>query len=159
VEIDPGRAFGSGAHTTTRLVLERLVERSPVTVLDVGCGSGVLAVVAARLGAARVDAIDIDPAAKEATASNAARNAVHVNVRDESLDALDGPYDLVLANLLAPVLVAHAPDLVRLVAPGGRLVVSGVLVDRWAHVAAATKPLRVERVDELEGWAALTLAR
>jgi ribosomal protein L11 methyltransferase len=159
VEIDPGRAFGSGAHATTRLMLMRLVEQVPATVLDVGCGSGVLAVVAARLGATRVVAVDIDPAAVEATAVNAARNSVSVDVRDEPLAALDGPYELVLANLLAPVLVALATDLVRLVAPAGRLIVGGVLVGRWAHVAAALHPLRIERIDEFDGWAVLTLTR
>ncbi len=127
----PGAAFGLGDHPTTVLTL-RLLRRTwwpGATVLDVGCGSGVLSVVAARLGAPYVEAIDISPAAVEATVANAERNGVAgaISVSTRPLAAIDEPFDLVLANLLAPVLVDLAPELRRVVAPSGALIVSGVL--------------------------------
>jgi ribosomal protein L11 methyltransferase len=127
-------------------------------VLDVGCGSGVLAVLAARLGA-RVDACDVDPAAVEATAENARANAVALAVRLGTLDGSgpEGGYDLIVANLLAPVLVTLAEPLRAVLAPGGVLVVSGLLDRRWSHVASALEPLVLVQVDHHEGWTALTL--
>ena len=160
IDIDPGRAFGSGAHATTALCARRLVElvRPDDRVLDVGCGSGVLAVLAARLGA-RVDACDVDPAAVEATAENARANAVALAVRLGTLDGSgpEGGYDLIVANLLAPVLVTLAEPLRAVLAPGGVLVVSGLLDRRWSHVASALEPLVLVQVDHHEGWTALTL--
>lgn len=156
VTVDPGRAFGF-AHATTRLCLraiDRLVGPG-TTVLDVGSGSGVLAVAAARLGA-RVDAVDTDPVAVDATRANARRNDVRVRVALGSTEAVDGPYDVVVANLLAPALVDRAADLDRLAA--GPLVVSGLLAGRYAHVVDAIgRP--VVRVDEDDGWVALQLER
>ena len=162
--IDPGRTFGSGSHPTTRLVLAALetVVRPGDRVLDVGCGSGVLAVGAARLGAEAVDAIDIDTGAPAATLANAERNGVaqRVVVATTSLHELatDGRrYQVVAANLLAVVIAELAPDLVACVAPGGVLVASGLLHDAWAPSAAALAPLAVTNVTELDGWAAVTL--
>ena len=105
VVIDPGRAFGTGAHATTRLCLELLLERPPGSLLDVGCGSGVLAIAAAKLGFGPVVAIDHDPQALEATLANAAANAVEVDVRlvDATVDPLP-PGDVAVANVaLEPV--------------------------------------------------------
>jgi ribosomal protein L11 methyltransferase len=136
VDIDPGAAFGLGDHPTTVLTLRLLrdVFWPGATVLDVGCGSGVLSVVAARLGAPYVEAIDISPAAVEATTENAERNQ------------------------LAPVLVDLAHDFRRVVAPSGALIVSGVLDAAHDHVVAALAPMKVVRKITKEGWAAL-LAR
>ena len=113
VLIDPGRAFGSGSHPSTLLALAALeaLVLPGSTVLDVGCGSGVLAVAAARLGAGRVVAIDIDPAAHEATLDNAARNGVAVEVSATPLGEVAGRFDVVVANLLAPTLVELAAPL------------------------------------------------
>jgi ribosomal protein L11 methyltransferase len=156
VEVDPGRAFGSGAHATTRLCANALVElvRPGMRVADVGSGSGVLSVLAALLGA-EVQAVDVDPAAIEATTANAAANGVSVTVRAGSVDALDGPADLVVANLLAPVVRAVAAELRDSVAPGGRLVVSGLLADLWHAIVPSLVPLELVGVHELDGWVAV----
>ncbi|MDY7105289.1 MAG: 50S ribosomal protein L11 methyltransferase [Actinomycetota bacterium] len=166
VTIDPGRAFGSGAHPTTRLVLgelERLV--APDTrVLDVGCGGGALAVTAALLGA-RTVAIDIDPAATDATRANAERNGVtdRVLVSGDPLGSVGGDHDVVVANIGGLELITLAPALAERVRPGGALVTSGILADRWRdHVAAFTERapgLRLEGVGASESWACLTYRR
>jgi ribosomal protein L11 methyltransferase len=160
VRIEPGATFGLGDHPSTVLGLRGI---RPVvagaTVLDVGCGSGVLGVTAAVLGATRVDAIDITPAAIAATTDNAARNGVGERVRASTtpLAAIAASYDVVVANILAATLVELADDLRRVLAPGGTLVVSGVLASRHDHVLAALAPLHVEQTRTLEGWAAVTL--
>lgn len=162
--LDPGRTFGSGSHPTTRLVLEQLdrLVRPGQAVLDVGCGSGVLAIGAARLGAASVLAIDIDPASPAVAAANAARNEVGhlVHASDRSLAevaAAGARVDVVAANLLAPVVAELAGHLVAVVAPHGHLVVSGLLADRWEASAALLDPLVVRSVHTAEGWAAVVL--
>lgn len=157
--IEPGATFGMGDHPTTRLCLAatRRLTRPGDSVLDVGCGSGVLAIGAMRFGAARAVGIDIAPAAVPTTLANAAANGVRVEVSTTPLEEMDGRYGLVLANILAPALVALAPHLRRVLAEGGHLVVSGILADRHQHVLEALAPLRVVRTDELDGWAAVTL--
>ena len=162
VDIDPGAAFGLGDHPTTILSL-RLLRRTiwpGATVLDVGCGSGVLSVVAARLGAPYVAAIDISVAAIEATNANATRNGVAgaITVSDRPLASIEDQFDIVLANLLAPVVVDLATDLRRVLAPSGALIVSGVLEGADHHVRAALEPLQVVQEMTRDGWAAL-LAR
>lgn len=162
--IDPGATFGSGSHPTTRLVLalaEALIE--PVTtVLDVGCGSGVLAIGAACCGAATAVATDIDPASPAVVAANADRNGVGSLVRTTTdpvavIAASGERFDLVLANLLAPVVADLGADLVASVAPGGALVVSGLLADRWEASLPALAPLAVEQVVDEDGWVAVLL--
>jgi ribosomal protein L11 methyltransferase len=161
VDIDPGAAFGLGDHPTTILTLRllRKVWWTGATVLDVGCGSGVLSVVAARLGAPYVEAIDISPAAVEAAQDNARRNGVSgvVNVSTRPLSSIDEPFDLVLANLLGPVVLELAPDLRRVVSASGALIVSGVLSGRYGHVVDALAPMQVVDRVTREGWAALLL--
>lgn len=161
IAIEPGAAFGLGDHPTTRLsaaAARRLVTPG-ATVLDVGCGTGVLAIVALRFGAARATGVDIAEAAVPVSLDNAERNGVagRLTVSTATLDSLDGPFDLVLANILAPALVALAPELVRLTAPAGRLVISGVLAGRHDHVLAALAPMEVVSTDTLDGWAATEL--
>lgn len=137
IRLDPGRAFGSGSHPSTRLALAALEQAvTPgCSVLDVGCGSGVLAVAAALLGAGRVVGVDTDPAAVKATAANARTNEVTVEVRAGSVDDAAGTYDVVVANLLAPTIRELGPRLRDRLAPSGTLILSGLLVDQAAVFA------------------------
>lgn len=161
VAIEPGASFGLGDHPTTKLTAaaaHRLVSPGD-RVLDVGCGSGVLAVIAALSGASHIEAIDISEAAREATAENAELNAVRhlVSASTTPLAEIEGDYDIVLANILAPTLVSLSPDLVRVTSDVGRLVISGVLADRHRHVIDALAPMQVVATHELDGWAAVQL--
>jgi ribosomal protein L11 methyltransferase len=130
------------------------------SVLDVGCGSGVLAVGACVLGASRATAIDISPASIPITTANAWANGVanRVDVATTPLAEVEGTFDIVVANILAPTLIELADDLRRVVGPSGVLIVSGVLADRHDHVEAALLPLRRIRRATLDGWAVLTLS-
>ncbi len=161
VSIEPGGAFGLGDHPTTRLSLRALrpLIHSTSVVLDVGCGTGVLAITAAVFGARHVCAVDIASAAVEATLDNAERNGVrrHIDVDTTPVDELDGSFDVVVANILAPTLISMADELRRLTSREGRLVISGILADRHEHVLAALAPMMVERTDVLDGWACVTL--
>ena len=159
LHIEPGSTFGMGDHPTTILSLRamRRLVTPGASVLDVGCGSGVLAIGAMVFGAGSAVGVDIAPAAVPVTLANAAANGVTVEASTTPLEEVDGRFDLVLANILAPALVALAPDLRRVVAPGGRLVISGILADAHAHVLEALAPLVPERTDVLDGWAAVTL--
>jgi ribosomal protein L11 methyltransferase len=145
IELEPGRAFGTGLHETTRLVAEILADRGTALrgsrVLDVGCGSGVLSLVALALGAETVRAIDVDPDAVAVTRENAERNGLSSRVvADETpVGAVDGRYDTVLANIEARTLVELAPGLIGRVAPGGLLVLSGILT-------AAAAPAQIEDI-------------
>ncbi len=137
LRLDPGLAFGSGSHPTTRLCLAGLadVELEGVRVLDFGCGSGILALAACLLGAREVVAVDHDPQALVATRDNAAYNDIdqqrlRVVEPDEVLDPEAAPFDVVVANILANPLVALAEDLTRLTVPGGRIMLSGLLTDQ-----------------------------
>jgi ribosomal protein L11 methyltransferase len=172
ISIEPGATFGAGDHPTTVLSLRALrkvlgkvlgsatADRRPA-VLDVGCGSGVLSVAAALLGARTAHGIDISPAAVPTATENARRNDVAstVSASTEALCDVTGSYDVVIANILAPVLIELSHDLLRVLADDGRLIISGVLVGRFDHVLQSLAPLRVTRVDELDGWAAVTLQR
>jgi ribosomal protein L11 methyltransferase len=168
VLIEPGRAFGTGSHGSTRScleLLERALDGSRVAhALDVGCGSGILAIVAARLGVPRVDAIDVDPDAVAATAENARRNAVAGRVRASvaGADAWAGPpAPLVLANLLAAAHLTLAPTLAALTTPSGSLVAGGLLTSEVPAVVGvfASVGCWLAEVAEHEGWAALLLRR
>jgi ribosomal protein L11 methyltransferase len=161
--VDPGRAFGSGSHASTRLALALLGDlvRGGERVVDVGCGSGVLAVAALALGAASAVATDVDPAALAATADNAERNGVadRLRVVPAVADIAPGEADLVVANILAPVLVDLAPALAALLAPGGTLVLSGFLAARRPGVVAAFPGLAGADAASEEGWSAVALRR
>jgi ribosomal protein L11 methyltransferase len=167
VVIEPAGAFGLGDHPTSQLSARALLHElariratrsAPVSVLDVGCGTGVLSIVAACSGAHTVRAIDISADAVAATVANARLNGVasSIEVDDTTVDDIDGRFDVVVANILAPVLVASAPALRRLTADAGRLIVSGILIDAHDHVVEALQPMVVVDVQELAGWAAVT---
>ena len=154
VRLDPGLAFGTGSHATTRLVLQWL-ERTGCAgarVLDYGCGSGILGIVAERLGAREVDAVDVDPQALTAAAANARAN--DAGLRCSTPDALpEGQYDVVLANILANPLVVLAPLLAARCRPGGRIALSGILAGQARDVVDAYSPAFDARVAaEDEGW-------
>ena len=156
VVLDPSRAFGSGSHPSTLACLSA-VERwagPGASVLDVGCGTGVLAVAAAVLGASPVVAVDVDPAAVAATVANAGVNAADVDALVGSVDDVEGRFDLVLANVGASTAVAMAP---RLAALGRRVVVAGLYADRADDVAAALDAVGLMEEDRsvVEGWACL----
>jgi ribosomal protein L11 methyltransferase len=128
--IEPGMAFGTGLHETTRLCLQAIDRYAPAaSVLDVGCGSGVLGIAAARLGAQKVLCFDNDPIATDVTIENAAVNSVSalVEARTATLDLIDGQWHLVIANILSGVLRAIRDDLVAHTLPGGVLALSGIL--------------------------------
>jgi ribosomal protein L11 methyltransferase len=157
IVLDPGLAFGTGSHPTTRLCLAWLEREMPVgaTVIDYGCGSGILAIAAARLGAAQVTGIDIDAQALIATRDNASRNQVGITVLGTS-DPRPEPADVVVANILSSPLKLLAVMLIDLVRPGGTLVISGVLARQIDEVSAAYAPRLPLAVAGLqEGWACL----
>ncbi len=155
--LDPGMAFGTGSHPTTRLCLEWL-ERTVtpgVSVLDYGCGSGILGIAAARLGAADVLGVDIDPQAVTAARHNAERNGVRVRF-DDSAAEIRGQFDLVVANILSNPLKALAPAICAHVRPGGRLALSGILAAQTEELIAAYAPwLPLAVADSREGWVCL----
>ncbi len=167
--LDPGMAFGTGLHPTTRLCLtaiEWLADRGDLAgarVLDVGCGSGILAIAATRLGAATVLGVDTDPIAVEATLANARRNrlARRIRARTGSLPSSEPGYDVVLANLIASVLISLARGLHDELRPGGWLLASGIFVDREAEVSAALRTAGFDAGDRTaEGdWVALVARR
>ena len=142
VSLDPGSAFGTGSHETTSLCAERIDALLPAgaSVLDLGCGSGILAIIAARLGAGSVEAIDIDPLAVKVAFDNCAINAVAVDVHAGELkDARRPRYDFVVANIIADVIAALAPDVPARLAPGGTFVASGIIAEKSARVLDACR--------------------
>ena len=155
--LDPGMAFGTGSHPTTRLCLEWL-ERTVTpgaSVLDYGCGSGILAIAAARLGATDVLGVDIDPQAVTAARNNAERNGVNVRF-DDSAAEIRGQFDLVVANILSNPLKALAPAICSHVHPGGRLALSGILAAQAEELIAAYAPwIPLAVADTREGWVCL----
>jgi len=171
LELDPGMAFGTGTHATTRLcleLLEKLVYQEAAfkenrTVLDVGCGSGVLGIAAALFGAAKVVAIDIDPIAIDVTTENAAINKVeHIVAASETpIAAVGDDYAIVLANILAEELVKMGGLLTDRVAAGGFLVLSGILTEREAFVLAGFGhlPLQLHSVTRQEEWCCIVFRK
>jgi ribosomal protein L11 methyltransferase len=161
--LDPGLAFGTGTHPTTALCLEWLetVPLAGATVLDYGCGSGILAIAACLYGAARVIAVDIDPQALQATRQNAETNGVADRIETWLPDlAPTDAVDVVLANILAGPLVQLAPRLLAALRPGGRLVLAGLLERQADEVRAAyAAGLAFEPALAREGWTRLSGAR
>jgi ribosomal protein L11 methyltransferase len=161
--LEPGRAFGTGLHETTSLVAGALQRRAGElagnTILDVGCGSGILALVAIALGAARARAVDNDPDAVEVTRENATRNGLDERVTGDtaSLESIGERFPVVVANIEARVLVPMAPALSARVQPGGLLVLSGILAPQQDEVRAAYADFALEDAPGKGEWVALVL--
>jgi ribosomal protein L11 methyltransferase len=167
--LDPGMAFGTGLHPTTRLCLAALESISDdgridrARILDVGCGSGILAIAAVKLGATDALGVDTDPIAIESTLANARRNRLvrRIRARIGSLPSGEPPFDVVLANLIAGVLVPLAGALHDELRPGGTLLASGIFIDREGEVRSAFEAVGLvmtDRTDEGD-WVALTAVR
>ncbi|MBB3177097.1 50S ribosomal protein L11 methyltransferase [Variovorax sp. Sphag1AA] len=158
IRLDPGLAFGTGTHPTTRMCLRWTASRGDLSgqrVLDYGCGSGILAIGAAKFGARDIDAVDIDEAAVESTRLNADANGVHLNAGLP--EAASGRYDVVLANILATPLKVLAPLLCGYVAPGGSLVLAGILERQADELKQAYAPYAsLEVSDSEDGWILMT---
>jgi len=159
IRLDPGMAFGTGTHPTTRMCLGWIAAHEADVagqrVLDYGCGSGILAIGAALHGASAIDAVDIDPAAITTTAQNASDNGV--TLRSGAPDMATGQYPLVLANILATPLKMLAPLLCGHVAPGGHLVLAGILDRQAGELKAAYAPwIALEVSNTVDGWILMT---
>jgi len=157
LRLDPGMAFGTGDHPTTRLCLSWLAQNGVggQRVIDYGCGSGILAIAAKKLGAASVSGTDIDDQAVAASRANAIANDVEIGFSSSATFAAE-PADLVVANILSNPLKVLAPLLGSLVVPGGRLVLSGILERQWTEVAAVYAPwIRLDLWRAEDGWVCL----
>ena len=168
IRLDPGLAFGTGTHPTTRMCLRWIAQmgaqvatgkRPPWgAVLDYGCGSGILAIGAAKFGAQEIDAVDIDPAAVESTVLNAGAN--NVTLAAGLPDKVRGSYHVVLANILATPLKVLAPLLCAKVQAGGHLVLAGILERQAQELVVAYRPyLALSVSDSQEGWVLMTARR
>lgn len=161
VLVDPGSTFGMGDHPTTRGCLE-LIDKYLVagtTVVDVGCGSGVLGIAALRLGASSALGLDINPSSIRTSTDNARRNRVsdRWEVTLDDVSSVEGTFDLVLANILPSVLIEISSHLLRLMCPGGCLILSGIRTDRLDEVLQAFQPLIVSDLLDGGGWATVLL--
>ncbi|PUE50838.1 50S ribosomal protein L11 methyltransferase [Limnohabitans sp. 2KL-1] len=159
IRLDPGLAFGTGTHPTTRMCLRWIAQHGVQgqRVLDYGCGSGILAIGAAKYGASEIDAVDIDDAAVTATELNAEAN--HVRLQAGLPDKAQGQYQTVLANILATPLKVLAPLLCSYVAAGGSLVLAGILERQADELKAAYAPwVALEVTDSEDGWILMTAA-
>jgi ribosomal protein L11 methyltransferase len=162
LELDPGLAFGTGSHPTTRLCMEWLEAHAAkgLSVLDYGCGSGILAMVAKKLGAVDVVGIDIDPQAIESARYNSSRNGCEIDyyLPEQFAESSHNPsFDIVVANILSSPLKLMAPMLAARIAPGGALVLSGILLRQADEVAAAYAPFISMKIwAERDGWVALS---
>ncbi len=168
VRMDPGMAFGTGGHETTRLVIELLEEtvKSGMRVADVGCGSGILAICAAKLGAGECKAYDIDPVAVRVARENIADSGeknVTCDVSDllKGVDLSGGPYDLICANIVADIIIRMAPDVGRYMKDDAILLASGIITERAEEVIAELERNKLQVVRRLDdnGWCALVVKK
>ena len=163
-ELDPGAAFGTGQHATTALCIRALEElvRPGMTVFDVGTGSGVLAIVAAKLGAKRVEAVDFDPVAVRVARENVRQNDVEDIVRtgqSDLLKSVEGRADLIIANIIADIIVRLFGEVKGALAEGGTMLLSGIIEDRLPDVveAAGRHGFSIEKIEQEKGWAAVVV--
>lgn len=163
VTVDPGRAFGTGTHESTQLLLRALdsLVEGDEEVLDVGCGTGILAIAALKLGARQAVCVDIDPAAAEVTLENAELNEVAASVQASTTDVADlsGQFPVVLANIQANVLSSMADVLVQRTAPGGYLLLSGILTEQGGEVRKSFAGMQSVSSPQEGEWVALILQK
>lgn len=167
VDLDPGPCFGSGTHASTRLILAALASSPPrdKAVLDLGCGSGILSVTAALLGAGEVLALDVDPEAIRVTRSNARRNQVgsRVDARLGTAATLErawqGRFDLALVNVTAGVHAQVAGEVVNVLRPGASVILAGMLPGQWEHVESYYAPCQTREMLSLDGWIGVILSK
>ncbi len=163
MKIDPGMAFGTGAHETTRLCLKALTKTDLAgkTILDVGCGSGILSIGGVLLGAESAFGCDIDQLAVEVARRNAALNGLESKTgyaAGDLLSVVEGQYPIVVANIVADVILTLLKDLHEVLLPGGLFVASGIIDDRKDELLAAIQKagLTIENIEEERGWVAIT---
>jgi ribosomal protein L11 methyltransferase len=164
LQLDPGMAFGTGAHPTTRLAMQALEDelRPGDCVFDLGTGSGILAIAAAKLGASRIDAVDIEPVSVRMAQANVEMNDVADRVRvDVGSSAPIGEYDLVVANIIARILVELIDEVIGATRPGGTIILSGVIDMREERVREAyeERGMLFQRRLQMEDWVALVYRR
>lgn len=165
IVLDPGQAFGTGDHQTTRLCLKLLEWEAPLTgksLADVGCGSGVLAIGAAKMGAHPIVATDLDPLSVEITRENMRLNGVEFKTEVAAgFEAIADPVDVALSNIISATLIRLAPDAAHRVKPGGKWIVSGVIAGNWPDVwsAAASVGFELERLEQEDDWIGATFRR
>lgn len=166
IELDPGSAFGTGTHPTTAMCLRELetLVKGGMRIFDVGTGSGVLSIAAAKLGATDVTAMDYDKVAVEVAAENIRQNGVEDVVKtgvSDILKSFDGKADLIVANIIADIIIMLFDELDEHLAEGGRLLASGIISERLADVTEAclAHGFVVDKVTEEKGWVAMTISR
>lgn len=166
IELDPGAAFGTGTHPTTAMCIRELelLVRGGMRVFDVGTGSGVLSIAAARLGAADVTAMDYDRTAVNVAEENIRQNRLEGQIRtgiSDLLKSFEGQADLIVANIIADIIIRLFEELDEHLAPGGHLLTSGIIAERLPDVTEAclTRGFTVDKVIEEKGWAAMVISR
>ena len=166
IELDPGAAFGTGTHPTTAMCIRELelLVRGGMRVFDVGTGSGVLSIAAARLGAADVTAMDYDRTAVNVAEENIRQNRLEGQIRtgiSDQLKSFEGQADLIVANIIADIIIRLFEELDEHLAPGGHLLASGIIAERLPDVTEAclARGFTVDKVIEEKGWAAMVISR